>query len=93
MAASNSVNIARAPPAARRVGASSALVHRGVVCVRNFTCIATGDIGTRAKAAIRAAGGIGLLETCSENINPPCRTNSSFGAGSDVTCRDASEVC
>jgi hypothetical protein len=41
-----------------------ALVHRGVVCVRNFTCIATGDIGTRAKAAIRAAGGIDILTAC-----------------------------
>jgi hypothetical protein len=41
-----------------------ALVHRGVVCVRNLTCIATGDIGTRAKAAVKAAGGIDILTAC-----------------------------
>jgi hypothetical protein len=41
-----------------------ALVHRGVVCVRNLTCIATGDIGTRAKAAVKAAGGIEILTAC-----------------------------
>ncbi|KAJ5558704.1 hypothetical protein N7461_002676 [Penicillium sp. DV-2018c] len=41
-----------------------ALVHRGAVCVRNFTCVATGDIGTRAKAAVRDAGGIGILAAC-----------------------------
>jgi hypothetical protein len=40
------------------------LVHRGVVCVRNLTCIATGDIGARAKAAVRTAGGIETLTAC-----------------------------
>ncbi|KAJ5747390.1 uncharacterized protein N7511_009086 [Penicillium nucicola] len=41
-----------------------ALVHRGVVCIRNLTCLATGDIGTRAKAAVKAAGGIEILTAC-----------------------------
>ncbi|CDM30773.1 Armadillo-type fold [Penicillium roqueforti FM164] len=41
-----------------------ALAHRGVVCIRNLTCIATGDIGARAKAAVRAAGGIDVLTAC-----------------------------
>ncbi|KAJ5361173.1 hypothetical protein N7541_002017 [Penicillium brevicompactum] len=41
-----------------------ALVHRGVVCVRNLTCVATGDIGSRAKEAVRTAGGIETLTAC-----------------------------
>ncbi|KAJ5674592.1 uncharacterized protein N7477_004526 [Penicillium maclennaniae] len=41
-----------------------ALVHRGVVCVRNLTCAASGDIGARAKDAVRAAGGIEILTAC-----------------------------
>jgi hypothetical protein len=41
-----------------------ALVHRGVVCVRNLTCVATGDIGARAKDAVRTAGGIETLTAC-----------------------------
>ncbi|CAG8331512.1 unnamed protein product [Penicillium salamii] len=41
-----------------------ALVHRGVVCVRNLTCIATGDIGSRAREAVRSAGGIATLTAC-----------------------------
>lgn len=41
-----------------------ALVHRGVVCIRNLTCTASGDIGARAKEAVRAAGGIDILTAC-----------------------------
>ncbi|KAJ6134028.1 hypothetical protein N7523_000350 [Penicillium sp. IBT 18751x] len=41
-----------------------ALVHRGVVCVRNLTCAASGDIGARAKDAVHAAGGIDVLTAC-----------------------------
>lgn len=41
-----------------------ALVHRGVVCVRNLTCAASGDIGARAKDTVRAAGGIDILTAC-----------------------------
>lgn len=40
-----------------------ALVHRGVVCVRNLS-VATGDIGSRAKEAVRTAGGIETLTAC-----------------------------
>jgi hypothetical protein len=41
-----------------------ALVHRGVVCVRNLTSVATGDIGTRARAAVQSAAGIAILTAC-----------------------------
>lgn len=41
-----------------------ALVHRGAVCVRNLTCAASGEIGARAKDAVRAAGGIDILTAC-----------------------------
>ncbi|PWY95824.1 actin cytoskeleton organization protein [Aspergillus sclerotioniger CBS 115572] len=37
------------------------LVHRGVACVRNMTCLATGDIGRRAKEAVKASGGVDIL--------------------------------
>ncbi|KAJ5397779.1 hypothetical protein N7509_005892 [Penicillium cosmopolitanum] len=47
------------------------LVHRGIVCVRNLTFAASGDIGTRAKAAVRAAGGIDILTACLKATKNP----------------------
>lgn len=47
------------------------LVHRGVVCVRNLTCTASGDIGARAKAAVRATGGIDTLTACLKKTSNP----------------------
>ncbi|KAL4890180.1 myosin-binding striated muscle assembly central-domain-containing protein [Aspergillus ambiguus] len=37
------------------------LVHRGVACVRNLTSIASGDIGRRAREAVKAQGGVDIL--------------------------------
>ncbi|KAF9886388.1 hypothetical protein FE257_011533 [Aspergillus nanangensis] len=37
------------------------LVHRGVACLRNMTCIASGDIGRRARDAIKDDGGVDIL--------------------------------
>ncbi|KAL5362389.1 myosin-binding striated muscle assembly central-domain-containing protein [Aspergillus floccosus] len=37
------------------------LVHRGVACVRNLTSVASGDIGRRAREAIKAQGGVDIL--------------------------------
>lgn len=37
------------------------LVHRGVACIRNLTCIASGDIGARSRAAVKGSGGIEKL--------------------------------
>lgn len=48
-----------------------ALVHRGAVCVRNLTCTASGDIGARAKEAVRAAGGIEILTACLKKTSNP----------------------
>ncbi|KAJ5697706.1 hypothetical protein N7488_011390 [Penicillium malachiteum] len=47
-----------------------ALLHRGAVCVHNLTC-ASGDIGARAKEAVRAAGGIEILTTCIKKTSNP----------------------
>jgi hypothetical protein len=47
------------------------LVHRGIVCVRNLTFAASGDICTRAKAAVRAAGGIDILTACLKATKNP----------------------
>ncbi|KAJ5966494.1 hypothetical protein N7481_013208 [Penicillium waksmanii] len=47
------------------------LVHRGIVCVRNLTFAASGEIGTRAKAAVRAAGGIDILTACLKATKNP----------------------
>ncbi|KAJ5568584.1 hypothetical protein N7450_011070 [Penicillium hetheringtonii] len=47
------------------------LVHRGVVCVRNLTFAASGDIGARAKAAVRAASGIDILTACLKKTKNP----------------------
>ncbi|KAJ5086535.1 hypothetical protein NUU61_007842 [Penicillium alfredii] len=48
-----------------------ALLHRGVVCVRNLTCMASGDIGVRAKAAVRAAEGVDILTACLKKTSNP----------------------
>ncbi|KAL4784944.1 myosin-binding striated muscle assembly central-domain-containing protein [Aspergillus varians] len=37
------------------------LVHRGVTCVRNLTCAASGDIGHRAIEAVKKSGGVEVL--------------------------------
>ena len=47
------------------------LVHRGVVSVRNLTFAASGDIGARAKTAVRAAGGIDILTACLKKTKNP----------------------
>ncbi|KAJ5620435.1 hypothetical protein N7510_004419 [Penicillium lagena] len=47
------------------------LVHRGAACLRNLTCMASGDIGARAKAAVRAAGGIEILTACLKKTSNP----------------------
>lgn len=48
-----------------------ALVHRGVACVRNLTCTASGGIGARAKEAVHAAGGIDILTACLKKTSNP----------------------
>ncbi|EPS32582.1 hypothetical protein PDE_07542 [Penicillium oxalicum 114-2] len=40
-----------------------ALVHRGVVCLQNLTT-ASGDIGKRARAAVKEAKGVEVLTSC-----------------------------
>ena len=47
-----------------------ALLHRGAVCVQNLTC-ASGDIGARAKEAVRAAGGVDILTACIKKTSNP----------------------
>ncbi|KAG2416495.1 hypothetical protein HFD88_007710 [Aspergillus terreus] len=37
------------------------LVHRGVACVRNLASVASGDIGRRAREAVKAQGGVDIL--------------------------------
>lgn len=36
-------------------------VHRGVACIRNMTCMASGEIGTRARTAVKEGGGVQTL--------------------------------
>lgn len=48
-----------------------ALLHRGAVSVQNLTCGASGDIGARAKTAVRAAGGIEILTACIKKTSNP----------------------
>lgn len=36
-------------------------VHRGFACVRNMTCMASGDIGARARASVKDGGGVQTL--------------------------------
>ncbi|KAL5341602.1 myosin-binding striated muscle assembly central-domain-containing protein [Aspergillus crustosus] len=37
------------------------LVHRGVTCIRNLTCAASGDIGRRSIEAVKQSGGVEVL--------------------------------
>ncbi|KAL2864661.1 UNC45-central domain-containing protein [Aspergillus lucknowensis] len=37
------------------------LVHRGVTCIRNLTCAASGDIERRAREAVKQEGGVEIL--------------------------------
>ncbi|KAE8391914.1 myosin-binding striated muscle assembly central-domain-containing protein [Aspergillus alliaceus] len=37
------------------------LLHRGVACVRNMSCIASGDIGRRAREALKKSGAVDTL--------------------------------
>ncbi|KAL2821651.1 myosin-binding striated muscle assembly central-domain-containing protein [Aspergillus granulosus] len=39
------------------------LVHRGVTCVRNLTCAASGDIGRRALETVKQEGGVEILSS------------------------------
>lgn len=43
----------------------------GAVCVRNLTCTASGDIGARAKEAVRTAGGVDILTACIKKTSNP----------------------
>ncbi|KAL1967930.1 hypothetical protein VTN77DRAFT_2347 [Rasamsonia byssochlamydoides] len=47
------------------------LVHRGVVCIRNLTCAASGDIGARARDAVRKNSGIDTLKGCLKRASNP----------------------
>lgn len=47
------------------------LVHRGVVCVRNLTCAASGDIGARGRDAVKRCGGIDTLKGCLKRTSNP----------------------
>lgn len=46
------------------------LVHRGAACIRNLAAT-SGDIGTRAKEAVRAAGGVDILTACLKKTSNP----------------------
>lgn len=46
------------------------LVHRGAACIRNLATT-SGDIGTRAKEAVRAAGGVDILTACLKKTSNP----------------------
>lgn len=47
------------------------LVHRGVVCIRNLTCAASGDVGARARDAVRQNRGIDTLKGCLQRSSNP----------------------
>jgi hypothetical protein len=47
------------------------LVHRGVVCIRNLTCAASGDIGVRARDAVRQNSGVDTLKGCLKRASNP----------------------
>ncbi|KAI9928309.1 hypothetical protein ASPWEDRAFT_50463 [Aspergillus wentii DTO 134E9] len=47
------------------------LVHRGVACVRNLTCIATGEIGVRARETVKRSGGIETLTNAIKKTSNP----------------------
>ncbi|KAJ5106973.1 hypothetical protein N7456_003648 [Penicillium angulare] len=56
-----------------------ALLHRGAVCLRNLSC-ASGDIGSRAKEAVRAAGGMEILTACIKKTSNPAVLQSAVEA-------------
>ncbi|KAJ5279368.1 hypothetical protein N7478_004740 [Penicillium angulare] len=56
-----------------------ALLHRGAVCLRNLSC-ASGDIGSRAKEAVRTAGGIEILTACIKKTSNPAVLQSAVEA-------------
>ncbi|OXV09638.1 hypothetical protein Egran_02603 [Elaphomyces granulatus] len=47
------------------------LTHRGIVCMRNMTCIASGDIGARARDAVRQVGAVDTLKGCLQRTSNP----------------------
>jgi hypothetical protein len=47
------------------------LVHRGIVCIRNLTCTASGDIGSRARDAVRQNNGVDILKNCLKRCSNP----------------------
>lgn len=47
------------------------LVHRGVACVRNMTCIGSGEIGARAKATVKECGGVETLTSALRHTSNP----------------------
>ncbi|KAF4295343.1 hypothetical protein KXW75_004602 [Aspergillus fumigatus] len=47
------------------------LVHRGVACIRNLTCLATGDISTRAKQMVEKCGGVDILTSVLKKTSNP----------------------
>lgn len=47
------------------------LVHRGVACVRNITCVGSGEIGARAKAAVKECGGVETLTSALRHTSNP----------------------
>ncbi|KAJ5587297.1 uncharacterized protein N7459_003062 [Penicillium hispanicum] len=48
-----------------------ALLHRGAASVRNLTCTASGDIGARAREAVRTASGTDVLTACIKKTSNP----------------------
>lgn len=47
------------------------LIHRGIVCIRNLTCTASGDIGSRARDAVRQNNGVDTLKNCLKRCSNP----------------------
>ncbi|EED23300.1 actin cytoskeleton organization protein (Cro1), putative [Talaromyces stipitatus ATCC 10500] len=47
------------------------LVHRGIVSVRNLTCIPSGDIGKRALDAVKQGNGVDILKSCLQRSSNP----------------------
>jgi len=47
------------------------LVHRGLVCTRNLTCVASDNLSRRAREAVKSAGGIDILKNCLRRTSNP----------------------
>lgn len=47
------------------------LVHRGIVCIRNLTCTASGDIGSRARETVKKSNGVDILKNCLKRCSNP----------------------